>query len=197
LGVIVDGDGHVLPSEFFTDYMDAEGRVQQHFQPHYQVITSPDQVQIYEELNTNAEGRFTTSFIRRDQTVKDNRLPPIGWTAHGPDPSLNGRYLASTHAEHVDGDPDYEDGRGTDRITYRVTLPPGVDAERCTVQATLYYQAIPPSYLNDRFKAAPNGAATQRLYYLASHLKLEGTPAENWKLKIGSARAATTPTGGR
>ena len=80
LGVIVDGDGHVLPSEFFTDYMDAEGRAQQHFQPHYQVITSPDQVQIYEELNTNAEGRFTTSFIRRDQMVKDNRLLPIGWT---------------------------------------------------------------------------------------------------------------------
>jgi hypothetical protein len=197
LGVIVDGDGQVLPSEFFTDYMDAEGRVQQHFQRHYQVITSSDQVQIYEELNRNAEGRFTTSFIRRDQLVKDNRLLPIGWTAHGPDPSLNGRYLASTHAEHVDGDPDYEDGQGTDRITYRVTLPPGVDAARCTVQATLYYQAIPPSYLNDRFKAAPNGAATQRLYYLASHLKLEGTPAENWKLKIGSARAATTPTGGR
>ena len=95
------------------------------------------------------------------------------------------------------GDPDYEDGEGTDRITYRVTLPPGVDAARCTVQATLYYQAIPPSYLNDRFKAAPNGAATQRLYYLGSHLKLEGTPAENWKLKIGSARAATTPTWGR
>jgi hypothetical protein len=168
---------------------DADGT---RFERHYAEITQPDQVQIYEELNTNAEGRFTTSFIRRDQMVKDNRLLPIGWTAHGPDPSLNGRYLASTHAEHVDGDADYEDGQGTDRITYRVTLPPGVDAARCTVQATLYYQAIPPSYLNDRFKAAPNGAATQRLYYLASHLKLEGTPAENWKLKIGSARAGTT-----
>ena len=40
------------------------------------------------------------------------------------------------------------------------------------MQATLYYQATPPYYLNDRFKAAPNGAATQRLYYLASHLDL-------------------------
>ena len=145
--------------------------MRQQFQPHHQVITSQDQVQIYEELNRNAEGRFTTSFIRRDQTVKDNRLLPIGWTEHGPDPSLNGRYLASTHAEHVHGDPDYENGQGTDRITYRVKLPPGVDPVRSTVQATLYYQATPPYYLNDRFRAAPNGAATQRLYYLASHVE--------------------------
>ena len=95
------------------------------------------------------------------------------------------------------GDPDYVDGEGTDRITYRINLPPGVDSSLVTVQATLYYQAIPPYYLNDRFKAAPTGAATQRLYYLASHLKLEGTPAENWKLKIASATATTTPGSGR
>ena len=178
------------------DYMDAEGRVQQHFQPHYQVITTPEQVQIYEELNTNAEGRFTTSFIRRDQTVKDNRLLPIGWTANGPTRrstvGTSPRLTPSTcTATRIRGRP------GDDRITYRVTLPPGVDAARCTVQATVYYQAFPPPYLNHRFKAAPSGAATQRLYYLASHLKLEGTPAENWKLMIGSARAAATPTGAR
>lgn len=192
LGVIVDGHGEVLSSEFFTEYTDEQGQVRQHFQPHHRVITVPDQVQIYEELIQNAEGRFTTSFIRRDHTVKDNRLLPIGWTEHGPDPSLNGRFLAATHAEGVHGDPDYVDGHGTDRTVYRIKLPPEVDPSRTTVQATLYYQSIPPYYLNDRFSAAPNGAATQRLYYLASHLKLEGTPAENWKLKIASARAITT-----
>lgn len=189
LGVIVDGDGKVLPTEFFTDYKDWQGRRQQHFQPHHQVITSQDQVQIYEELIKNADGEFTTSFIRRDETIKDNRLLPIGWTEHGPDPSLNGRFLESTHAFGVRGDPDYVNGKGTDHVTYRIRLPAGVDPSRTTVQATLYYQSTPPSYLNDRFKAAPKGAATQRLYYLASHLDLNGTPAEDWKLKVASARA--------
>jgi hypothetical protein len=184
----VDRKGDVLPTEFFTEYTDGEGRVQQRFQPHYQLITAPNQVQIYEELTKNAEGKFTTSFIRRAQTVKDNRLLPIGWTEHGPDPSLNGRFLESTHAEHVDGDPDYVNGQGTDHITYWIRLPAGVKPARTTVQATLYYQSMPPYYLNDRFKAAPNGAATQRRYFLASHLKLDGTPAESWKLKIASAR---------
>ena len=68
------------------------------------MITSQDQVQIYEELVKNANGEFTTSFIRRDETIKDNRLLPIGWTEHGPDPSLNGRFLESTHAVGVHGD---------------------------------------------------------------------------------------------
>ena len=193
LGVIVDGNGMVLPSEFFTEYTDPEGRRQQHFQPHHQVITSQDQVQIYEELIKNADGEFTTSFIRRDETIKDNRLLPIGWTEHGPDPSLNGKFLESTHAFGVHDDPDYVNGTGTDSLTYRIQLPAGVDPSRTTVQATLYYQATPPSYLADRFKAAPKGAATQRLYYLASHLDLNKTPAEDWKLKVGSARARLNP----
>lgn len=197
LGVIVDGDGEVLPSEFFTEYTDGQGRVQQHFQPHYQVITSQQQAQIYEELIKNAEGKFTTSFTRRDETVKDNRLLPIGWTEHGPDPSLNGRFLAATHAEGVHGDPDYVNGQGTDRTVYRITLPAGVDPSRVAVQATLYYQSIPPYYLNDRFNTAPHGAGTHRLHFLASHLKLDHTPGEDWKLKIASATATATRVGSR
>ena len=79
--------------------------------------------------------------------MKDNRLLPIGWTERGPDPSLNGRFLDATLPEgRRTSDPDYATARGTDRITYRITLPPGVDPAHVTVQATLYYQAIPPYY---------------------------------------------------
>src|SRR5262245_11552482 len=192
LGVIVDGNAEILPSEFFTEYTDSWGRVQQHFQPHYQVITSPQQVQIYEELIKNAEGKFTTSFTRRDETVKDNRLLPIGWTEHGPNPSLNGRFLAATHAEGVQDDPDYVNDQGMDRITYLITLPAGACPAQGAVHTTLYYQSIPPYDLNDRFDTAPHGAGTQRLHFLASNLKLDRTPAEDWKLKIASATATTT-----
>ncbi|MBA3438832.1 MAG: hypothetical protein H0T92_03065, partial [Pyrinomonadaceae bacterium] len=168
-----------------------DGRVQQHYQPHYEVITSPNQVQIYEELIQNAEGRFTTNFIRRDETVKDNRLLPLGWTKNGPDPSLNGRYLKATYPDgEAVNDPDYQEGNaGTDRLTYLILLPVGVAPNQCTVQATLYYQAIPPYYLDNRFRGVPEGAATKRLYYLTSNLDLAGTPIENWKLKVVSAGA--------
>jgi hypothetical protein len=191
LGIILDGDGQILPSEFLTPYVDAQGVVRQHYQPHYEIITAQDQVQIYEELVQNADGQFTTSFVRRDVIVKDNRLLPIGWTENGPDPSLNGRFLEATHPEgSAAHDPDYEDGRGTDRITYQITLPPGVNAPNCTVHATLRYQAIPPYYLNARFSSAPGGDATRRLYYLTSNLELAGTSTEGWTLPLAST---TTP----
>jgi len=45
------------------------------------------------------------------------------------------------------------------------------------VRVTLNYQAIPPSYLRDRFTIG-NGAETQRLAYLTSHLNLDRSPIE-------------------
>ncbi|MGH9802244.1 MAG: hypothetical protein ACRD82_17920, partial [Blastocatellia bacterium] len=144
--------------------------------------------------NKDADGKFTTNFTRRDVQLKDNRLLPMGWTHKGPDASLNGRYLHSTFPEgNAVKDPDYQDGKaGTDNITYKIKLPAGVDAAKCRVQATLYYQTIPPYYLNQRFTAAPNGDATRRLYYLTSNLNLTQTPVKNWKLPIVSTGPVTT-----
>jgi hypothetical protein len=191
LGIILGADGKPLPSEFHTEYTDGSGRVQQSFQPHYELITSQDQVQIYEELTTDAQGRFTTSFLRRDHTPKDNRLLPAGWRREGPNPALSGRFLEATYpqGENVEHDPDYSNGRGKDTITYIMTVPEGVDLGRCVVQATLFYQATPPNYLADRFNTAPDGEATKRLYYLASNLRLDGTSIESWKLMMAQAGA--------
>ena len=194
LGVILDGKGKALPSEFLAEYTDSHGKKKQHYQPHYEVITAQDQVQIYEELNRDASGKFTTNFTLRDEPVKDNRLLPIGWTSQGPDPSLNGIFLHATHPEGTAvKDPDYQDGKGTDHITYKASLPPDVDATKCSVQATLYYQSMPPYYLAQRFAEAPNGEATRRLYYLTSNLNLNWKPvSKDWKLKIVSTSAAVT-----
>jgi mono/diheme cytochrome c family protein len=180
VGVIVDGEGRPLPTEFL-----ANGA----YQRHHQVITSDDQVQIYEELVQDADGKFTTSFIRRDHDVKDNRLLPLGWTEKGPDPSLNGRFLKATHPHgEAERDPDYRDGKGHDTVQYRITLPDGVDPSNVSVRASLWYQNIPPYYLNDRFTIG-KGDATRRLYYIASNLNLNDSPMENWKILIASASA--------
>jgi hypothetical protein len=55
------------------------------------------------------------------------------------------------------------------------------------VSATLFYQSIPPHYLQDRFTQAPGYPATRRLYYLTSNLRTQGTPLENWKVKVVAA----------
>jgi hypothetical protein len=177
-GVIVDRrTGKPLPTEFF------DGGKYQH---HHQVIDAEDQVQIYEELTKSADGKFTTSFIRRDHEVKDNRLLPHGWKPDGPQPGVLPKFfLEATHpkgdAEH---DPDFTGGGDT--LTYRIAVPAGVDPSKVTLSATLWSQTIPPYYLRDRFNGA-NGTATKRLKFVTSNLKVNGTPLQNWKIFVASA----------
>lgn len=185
LGVIVGADGKPLATEFFAK--DPKTGEQQ-FQDHHKVITSPDQVRIYETLLKNAKGELTASFVHGCDPVKDNRLLPRGWKNKGPGPALTGHYLKATHPGPETADaPRYGDGSGSDEVIYRVELPPGVDPASVEVRATLYYQALPPSYLRHLFETSPDGPDTRRLHYLCTHIDLKGTPIEDWKLRIVSA----------
>jgi hypothetical protein len=222
LGVITNGDSSDrLPSELFDVYTDGTkpatlgypaacnktvpGVSPQYFQPHYfwdpqkntgTAITRQNQVQIYEELNLNVECAMTTSFLRRDYQLKDNRLLPFGWTRTGPlnpdkTPYIPADFLHETFPISVGTDPAYADGSGTSVVRYEIPLS-AFTAKNLTITATLYYQSIPPYFLRDRFTQAPNGPATQRLYYLTSNLQTKGTPIENWKLQIATASQETT-----
>jgi hypothetical protein len=177
-GAIVRGlSEDVLPTEFFYD----ETTRKQVFQPHYDVINDEGQVQIYEEVIADPEGKITTSFVGLDQVLKNNRLLPKGWRADGP--------FGEFTRPHGDAerDPEYMNksgATGADRIIYRIPLDARTRAA-ASVRVTLNYQAIPPSYLRDRFTTG-KGVETQRLAYLASHLNVEKTPIDGWKLMIVS-----------
>ena len=187
LGVLIGADGEPLPSEFFSEHPQSG---KQACQNHHEVIDSPEQVQIYETLLHSAKHRYSTSFIHGSDVVKDNRLLPRGWKAEGPGPALNGEFLKATHPGPVaKKDVRYTDGSGSDEVAYRVNVPHGIDPAQLRVQATLYYQAIPPYFLQSLFELAPNGPATQRLHYICSNIDLKGTPIEDWKLRLTSASA--------
>src|SRR5689334_16569460 len=217
LGVILKGgSSDRLPSELFDVYHDGTypatlgypaacnktvpGVSPQHYQPHYfwdlqkntgSAITRPDQVQIYEELNLNIQCAMTTSFLRRDYQLKDNRLLPLGWTSTGPlkadnTPYIPAAYLHETYPISVGGDPAYADGSGTSVARYEIPLSE-FKTRNLSVKATLYYQSIPPYYLHDRFSQAPDAPATQQLYYLTSNLNPKGTAIQDWKLRIATA----------
>ncbi len=196
LGAILDGTGSaVLPSEEPVRNPDAP------FQPHYQEVTGGDQVQIYQELITDSAGNLTTSFLRRINHVKDNRLRPKGF-----DPAvfLDNPSPYIQIVGEIDGaagdDPYYSDPSltGADRIRYRMTLPQGVAVDEVDrLEVTLYNQSIPPFYLQQRFRDASVGPKQQdeikRLFYLTSHLNTEATDnsdkryIDNWKLAVAGA----------
>lgn len=185
LGVLLGGDQKPLPTEMFE--LD-ENNVQQ-YQPHHEVITSQDQVQIYETLLWNRKGKFTTSFVHGSDVVKDNRFLPKGWKHDGPAPDvLTGNFLHATHpGKKAAKDPMYHNGSGSDSIDYQIKLGEGVDSENLTVRASLYYQAMPPYFLKSLFENAPNGEATKRLHFILSNMDLKGTAIEDWKLPVVSA----------
>lgn len=190
LGVLIDGNGQPLKTEF----LEADESGVQQYQPHHQVIDRQDQAQIYETLLHNRSGEFTTSFIHGCETIKDNRLLPWGWSKNGPDPKvLKGYFLEATYPQgEAAKDPAYADGSGTDQTLYRIQLPDGISANDVTIRATLYYQSIPPYFLRTIFETAPNSTAAQRLHYICSNLDLVGTPMEDWKLKIVSDEQAVS-----
>jgi hypothetical protein len=187
-GWIVDDKGNVLPSE----WNGAKGPKGQVHQPHFYApskpITRSDQVQIYEELLKDAQGQFTTSFIRQADHFKDNRLLPRGWSRRGPNPKeLRGRALEATHPHGTGDDPNFQNGNGRSVVRYQVALPAGTALADVSVSARLWYQAIPPYYLNQRFEQVPDGEATRRLYQLVTRLDTSQSPFPNWKLLIAES----------
>jgi hypothetical protein len=93
VGMILQGTtGEPLPTESFR-----AGRDGLPFQPHRQVVTDEDQVQIYEELTQTSSLQFSTSFLHRYWTLKDNRLRPAGWSpANVADAALRTEYADAT-----------------------------------------------------------------------------------------------------
>lgn len=207
-GVIVDERGDPVDGELWWED-DCSARLHPDelvYQPHYTEIDRQDQVQIYQELVTppadgvdsecgpkaRPEPPFTTSFLSICGHVKDNRILPSGFLPFDERVEIakalgagDGEDLAEDSGPHaVDGDPDYDTGGG-DSLDYRVdlaSLPAGA-GEAAAVRATLYYQAIPPFFLQDRF-CTSKSPDTQRLAFLAGHLSLEGTEAADWKLEV-------------
>jgi hypothetical protein len=212
-GVILDDKGRPIAGEFWwkddcSARIDPDKRIHQ---PHYQEISRQDQAQIYQELvSTPAsatavcepdgapQGHLTTSFLSICSKVKDNRLLPSGFLNLDKRKQI-AHTLGATDAMAKDSgpagvgdDPDYVTGGG-DQVNYRVplnALPPG--AKPAAVQATLYYQATPPFFLQDRF-CTSKSADTQRLYYVAGNINLAGTPAQDWKLRVVTSGPVSVP----
>ena len=183
------------------------------YQPHYEVVRAQDEAQIYQELVTAppdgadsvcgpeqaARPPLTTSFLSICGHVKDNRLLPHGFLPLEERSAIAralgaGADLAVDSGPHAVGDdPDYREG-GRDRIRYEIALSE-LSGAPAAVEATLYYQAIPPYYLEDRF-CTSTSEDTQRLYFLTGHLNLEGTAAESWKLEVTSTGPVPVPRDG-
>lgn len=100
------------------------------FEPHYEELTSADQVQIYEPVLGDRSGRPTTGLLTATQYLKDNRLLPRGFDKASAPPEIGVIGAARDDADFS--------GAG-DRVRYRVPVS-GEGPYRVDVE--LRYQSI-------------------------------------------------------
>jgi len=100
------------------------------YEPHYEEITSADQVQIYEPILGDPAGAPTTGLLSATQYLKDNRLLPRGF-----DKATAAAEIAVFGGARSDAD----FASGGDRIRYRV---PVSDDGPFRVDVELRYQSI-------------------------------------------------------
>lgn len=118
------------------------------YEPHYEVIRNEDQVQVYEMVLGDNDGLATTVLENAAYPLKDNRLVPEGFstTHYTYDTTLvAGLAIADLNFNAADG----IEGSGSDRVTYRIALD-GYEGE-VVAQANVFYQSVPPRWLEEMF----------------------------------------------
>jgi hypothetical protein len=128
-GIIVFESGKLNPDgSIVGNSNDADAK---RFSPHYSTITTSDQVQIFESILGDSEGKVTTGLIAATQYLKDNRILPTGFDKQTADRDIAvvGDALA---------DPAFIAGNAT--TNYRI--PTGGTAGPYKVSVELVYQPV-------------------------------------------------------
>jgi hypothetical protein len=132
----------------------------QQYEPHYDVIDSPNQVQIYESIMGCMEDEITTSLMRAHHYIKDNRLLPAGFDK-----------TTANAAVQVAGEALFDANftGGTDTVLYRVHA--GEASGPLTITVQLLYQPAGYRWLH-KFSGDDSVEAITFLSFL------ENTPPE-------------------
>lgn len=109
------------------------------FEPHYDMITLPGQVQVYEAIMGDSNGAVTYTLLRGAKYLKDNRILPAGFDK-------------ATAPEDIKvvgparKDPNFVGG--SDNVRYQIA---GLPAGRYSVRAKLVYQTLAHGFARDLF----------------------------------------------
>lgn len=118
-------------------------------EPHFNMINAEDQVQIYEFVIGDVEGNFTTVLERAHIALKDNRLPPLGFTKSHTAYDTTKIYGNALNDADFNYDSLGVEGSGSDIIRYHFPLK-GYSG-LINISAKVFYQALPPKWMKPMF----------------------------------------------
>jgi hypothetical protein len=166
---VKDGQGNVV---FESGKANANGSVvgidadadRSTFEPHYDLITQPDQVQVYEAIMGDNHNQVTYTLLRGMVYLKDNRLLPQGFDKAI---ALNDEKLKDIKVvgEAVN---DSNFVGGSDQVTYRIA---GLNGANYQVEAELVHQPLAYSFAQDLFEEVDGEVEDFKTMFNASNLK--------------------------
>jgi len=141
--VVSDSSGQVI---FESGKQNPDGSIQGNaadsnplaYEPHYELITQPDQVQIYEGIMQNSDGEVTYTLLRAGGYAKDNRLLPVGTDKENLPADIAVYGLAAKDADFVGG---------SDSVRYEVNIS-GYEGP-FTVSVELLYETLSYQFVQD------------------------------------------------
>lgn len=156
----VDADGRIAKDADFTEdtclyatkAQPFDDILQGCYEPHHNTINDEAQVQIYEGVLGDINQDTTHVLLHARQYLKDNRIPPKGWTLAGQhqnpaDPAMKDDAIIGNAESDTDFAPgaDAAGSDGTDTVTYQVDVSSGTAP--FTVEVKLNFQTIKPSFV--------------------------------------------------
>jgi hypothetical protein len=116
---------------------DADENIQ-NYEPHYDAISNPGQVQIFQAIMENSDGEITYTLLRAARYAKDNRLLPAGFDKNDVDGDI-AVYGAAVADGNFTG--------GSDQVQYQIEIEGHSGPFLVTVE--LLYQSISASFVQD------------------------------------------------
>jgi len=118
------------------------------FESHNNIINSSEQVQIYELVMGDVNGDYTTVLERSAIQLKDNRIPPIGFT------TTHFSYDTTEIVGSALTDPDFNkintyEGSGMDKVHFKI--PTNENTNNITVSTKVFYQTVTNKWLEHMF----------------------------------------------
>ena len=120
------------------------------FEPHYDIINSEEQVQIYEVVDGDVSGSPTNIQERAAIKLKDNRLVPYGFSVN------HSAYDTTSIVGEALYDPNFNSngsftGTGTDNIIYSIPSEYFGSETNFNLMVNIWYQSMPPKWVNSMF----------------------------------------------
>ncbi len=160
--VVIDGTGDtIFQSGIFNNQQRVVGE-NSNFEIHHNTINQSNVPQIYELVPGDVGGNFTSVLERASILLKDNRIPPLGFT------SLSSVYDTVTVSADATSDADFNkvlsvEGSGVDWVHFAVPLAGAVG--NINIKSKVYYQSVPPKWVDNMFTySTPEISTFQTMY---------------------------------